>query len=416
MKCIIVGAGMGGLTAATALRQQGYEVVVYERVSELRPAGSGISVWSNGVKVLNSLGLGKEIAKVGGMMESMSYREAKEGETYVELGLQPLYTRVHQRAYPVARTQLQRILLEGAGEKNVHLSSAVVDYTVTPEGVSVTMADGRTDSGDFLVVADGTHSKLRNKICQKVIPRRYAGYVNWNGPVLMSEMTDYVDTDCWTQFVGDGKRVAMMPMGDGGKFYFYFDASPERGPDIPLPTASGYKAELREHFAGWHPAVQRLIDVVDESKIARAEIHDTDPLPTLIDPSGRALLIGDAAHATAPDLGQGGCQAMEDALVVALLLKKECGAGDVKPTAEELVRVVNQYQDIRAARVASLVLRARARAETTHALNGMPETEAWYVELKSETGERIINGLCKTIETMPDIINNVVDHLPEALP
>lgn len=164
-------------------------------------------------------------------------------------------------------------------------------------------------------------------------------------------------------------------MGDGEKFYFYFDCSPERGAAIPVPSPAQYKDELRGFFAGWHPAVQRLIDVVDPSIIARAEIHDTDPLPTLIDPSGRALLIGDAAHATAPDLGQGGCQAMEDAAVVALLVKQECGGGKGKPNAEALKRVVNQYQDLRAARVASLVLRARERAGTTHALNGMPETE-----------------------------------------
>lgn len=217
--------------------------------------------------------------------------------------------------------------------------------------------------------------------------------VNFRG-LTMFLAQEYVDTDCWTQFVGEGKRVAMMPvsiqrsflryiplilfpsqMGDGGKFYFYFDASPERGPDIPLPPPSSYKAELRQYFAGWHPAVQRLIDIVDVNLIARAEIHDTDPLPTLIDPSGRALLIGDAAHATAPDLGQGGCQAMEDALVIALLIKKECGGGTGTPSAESLVKVVNEYQEIRAARVASLVLRARSRAEMTHALNGMPETE-----------------------------------------
>ncbi|KAL8287333.1 hypothetical protein RQP46_003785 [Phenoliferia psychrophenolica] len=416
MKVIVVGAGIGGLTAATALRQQGCEVVIFERVSELRPAGSGISLWSNGVKVMNSLGLGKEVAKVGGLMESMSYRKHDDGETYVELGLEPLYKAVHQRAYPISRTQLQRILLEGAGPENLHLSSQVVDYTVTPDGVTVQLADGRTESCDFVVVADGTHSLLRNKICQKVIPRRYAGYVNWNGAVKMSEMKDFVDTDCWTQFVGDGKRVSMMPLGDGEKFYCFFDASPSRGPDIPIPTSSEYKAELRSHFSDWHPAIQRLIEVVDESIISRAEIHDTDPLPTLIDPSGRALLIGDAAHATAPDLGQGGCQAQEDAAVVALLIKKECGGGEGKPSAEALVRVVNQYQDLRAERVAKMVLKARTRGEMTHALNSMAETQAWYEELKTETGANIISGLTKTIEGMPAILKDAVANLPEALP
>lgn len=169
-----------------------------------------------------------------------------------------------------------------------------------------------------------------------------------------------------------------------GKFYFWFDASPP--PADPLPTASAYKSELRELFKDWHPAVQKLIEATDENTMARIEIHDTDPLPALTDPSGKVVLIGDAAHATAPDLGQGGCQALEDAFVLGQLSKKEGLVGADTPVTEAKLQAVGRgYVLSRHERVTSMVLRARKRAEVTHALNGMEETEGAY-EVASSTG------------------------------
>lgn len=161
-------------------------------------------------------------------------------------------------------------------------------------------------------------------------------------------------------------------MGDN-RFYFWFDASPPRAD--PLPTSSEYKAELRQQFQGWHPAVQKLIEEADETKMARIEIHDTDLLSILTDPSGRAILIGDAAHATAPDLGQGGCQALEDAFVLGQLCKTEGLVGSAAATPEKIQALAQGYVLSRHERVGSMVMRARKRAEITHALNGMEETE-----------------------------------------
>ena len=107
LKAIVIGAGIGGLTAGIALKQAGYEVEIYERTLKLRPAGAGISLWSNGVKVLNQLGLGKEIAAIGGEMNRMEYRSHQD-EPLNKVDLQPLFEKVGQRPYPVARRSEER--------------------------------------------------------------------------------------------------------------------------------------------------------------------------------------------------------------------------------------------------------------------------------------------------------------------
>ena len=125
LKAIVIGAGIGGLTAGIALRQVGYDVEIYDRVRELRPVGAGISLWSNGVKILNRLGLGDKLAAIGGQMNRMEYRHLS-GTLLNEISLQPLITEVGQRPYPVARRDLQNILLDAFAARVItrELSSA----------------------------------------------------------------------------------------------------------------------------------------------------------------------------------------------------------------------------------------------------------------------------------------------------
>ncbi|AYN96742.1 FAD-dependent urate hydroxylase HpxO [Pseudomonas sp. LTJR-52] len=379
---IIIGAGMGGLTAAIALQRAGHRVRLYERAAELAPVGAAISVWPNGVKVLEALGLGPDIAAVSGDMRSMSYRN-REGNLLTHFSLEPLYRDVGQPARPIARAALQRILLDAAGPERVSLGVSCEAVEQHADGVEVLLSDGRRERADLLIAADGTHSKLRNFVVNRAVSRNYCGYVNWNGRVAISP--DLGEPHEWAQYVGDHQRVSLMPMG-GDEFYFFFD--------VPLPAGtpndrSRYRNELTEHFAGWAAPVQRLIERLDPAGIARVEIHDTEPLKTLI--NKRVVLLGDAAHAMAPDLGQGGCQAMEDAWVLACCLTEH---------GNDLHQALPAYDAARVERVGSIVSRARKRAETTHG-HDPALTRSWYAELVQETGEGILAGLGKTIAGGP---------------
>lgn len=379
---LVIGAGMGGLTAALALQQSGHRVRVVDRVAELRPVGAAISVWSNGVKVLKALGIGDAVEDVSGRMNHMCYM-SRDGELLTDFSLQPLYDQVGQRACPIARAALQQLLLEAVGEDNVTLGLACSDYHADDSGVTARFADGSQRRADLIVIADGTHSKLRERALDRQVDRRYCGYVNWN--VRVPASADLAPLDHWVQYVGDHQRVSMMPMSgdaEAPEFYCFFD--------VPLPVGTpndpaGYRDELARHFAGWAAPVQRLIERFDPAAMARVEIHDIAPLATLIGP--RAAILGDAAHGMAPDLGQGGCQAMEDAWVLARTLDN--AAGDIP-------RALTAYDAARSERVGEIVARARKRAETTHGADPAA-TQAWYAELADEDGSHIMAGMSKTI-------------------
>lgn len=379
MKAIITGGGIGGLSTAIALKRCGIETEVYEAVKEIKPVGAAISIWPNGVKCLNWLGMKDEIGALGGRMESMAYREHLYGQTLTEFSLEPLVKSVGERPFPVARAALQDLLLETYGRSAVHFGQRVVKVQQDEHGVTAWFESGHVAHGDVLIAADGTHSVVRPQVLGYHTERRYAGYVNWNGLVAIDETI--APARQWTTYVGEGKRVSLMPVA-GNRFYFFFD--------VPLPKGlaqdrSSARADLQRYFQGWAAPVQKLIAQLDATTINRVEIHDIDPFEQLV--RGRVALLGDAAHSTTPDIGQGGCAAMEDAVVLAMALQTHSlGVEDA------LLR----YQERRAYRVKDLVLKARKRCDVTHGKE-MALTQDWYNELRRETGERIMAGIRETV-------------------
>lgn len=382
LKAVIIGAGIGGLTTGIAMKQAGYQVTIYDRATELRPAGAGISLWSNGVKVLNCLGLGDKLAAIGGEMNAMEYRSHTDQPlSYVDLG--PLFQRVGQRPYPVARTDLQGMLLAAFGPENVHLGMCCVGAEQDSQGATAIFANGDRVTGDLLVGADGIHSAVRTHVLGYSVERRYAHYVNWNG--LVNADPALCARDLWVIYVGDSKRASMMPVG-GDRFYYFFGAPMAEGTQVD-PTHR--RDELAKLFQGWPTPVQNLIQALDPEATNRLEIGDLDPLERLV--QGRIALLGDAAHATTPTLGQGGCQAMEDAEVLTrYLVTTNIGVADA----------LKRYEAARKERTTNLVLKARKRTGTIYGYE--PEaTQRWYNDLKQDPPAAVIDALAKVILAGP---------------
>ncbi len=378
LKAIIIGAGIGGLTTAIALKRAGYQIEVYDRVKELRPVGAGISLWSNGVKVMNWLGLGDEIHKIGGEMNRMTYL-SKENELLNDIDLLPLIDQVGQRPYPVSRSELQSMLLEQLGKEHVTLETKCIGAKEEGNQVTAIFEDGSTATGDVLIAADGVRSVLRNYVTQQKPEPRYADYVNWNG--LVDATPELADKHSWVIYVGDGKRASMMPVG-GDRFYYFFGVPMEKGTVV---EPQDRRDELAKLFQGWPEPVQNLIQQLNPLETNRLEIHDLDPLEKLA--RGRVVLVGDAGHATTPTLGQGGCQAMEDAEILCRYLVT---------TNISVEDALQRYEAARKERTARLVLKARQRADTIYGKE-MELTQQWYESLKEEEEEDVTNAIAKII-------------------
>ncbi|PNW57471.1 UNVERIFIED_CONTAM: monooxygenase [Euhalothece sp. KZN 001] len=378
LKVTIIGAGIGGLTTGIALKNIGYDVEIYERTRELRPAGAGISLWSNGIKVLNRLGLGEKVAAIGGEMNRMEYRSHTD-ERLSAIDLRPLVDRVGERPYPVARTDLQQMLRDAFGKDKLHLGCKCVGVEQDETSATAIFEDGDRVKSDLIISADGIHSTIREYVTGETVTPRFADYVNWNGLVAASD--DLCEADNWVIYVGEGKRASMMPVGDN-RFYFFFGCPMQQGTNVPPEDR---QKELKDIFAGWPQAVQNLIDRLNPLETNRLEIADLDPLDTLV--KGRVALLGDAGHATTPTLGQGGCQAIEDAEILSRYLVS---------TNISVSDALKRYEQARKDRVSQLVLKARQRTDTIY---GKDEnvTAAWYKQLEQESESNVIDALAKVI-------------------
>ncbi|MDE9409209.1 FAD-dependent urate hydroxylase HpxO [Acinetobacter nosocomialis] len=383
MNVVIIGAGMGGLTTGIALKKFGHQVRIFEQTEKILPVGAAISLWSNGVKCLNYLGLTEKIAKLGGQMDDLAYVDGLTGDLMTQFSLRPLIEEVGQRPYPVARADLQNMLMDEFGRDQIYLGKKMVSLEDKTDYVEVHFADGSSTQADLLIGADGTHSMTRAYVLGQQVQRRYAGYVNWNGLVDISE--DLAPAQQWTTYVGEGKRASLMPVADG-RFYFFLD--------VPLPVGlennrDEYKKLLKLYFADWCQPVQQLIERLDPQKTNRVEIHDIEPFTQFY--KGRVVILGDAAHSTTPDIGQGGCQAMEDAIYLARSLQiNTLGLEDA----------LRRYQNKRNERANELVLRARKRCDVTH-MKDETVTQAWYAELRREQGGHIMQGIISNIVGNP---------------
>ncbi|MBX3142617.1 MAG: FAD-dependent monooxygenase [Trueperaceae bacterium] len=345
MKIAVIGAGIGGLVAAVGLQRNGHDVVVYEQRDDPSPAGAGLTLFGNAFDALDMVGLGEVVRGVSsGAIGAMRAGQREPSGAWL-MTTPPAAVASLRSAH---RVELHRVLTEALQPGTLHVGTpALVSDTGSPE-VSV---DGRTERFDVVVVADGIRSRNRAALGLDT-GVRYAGYTAWRGVTGAPVALGGEAGETW----GRGRVFGVVPLPDERVYWFATLSTPA---NTVFPNE--HEAVL-SHFAKWHAPIRACIDATPPDQLLRHDIHDLAKLPTSFR-RGRTVLLGDAAHAMTPNLGQGAGQAIEDAVTLALLLD---GA-----RADIVEERLDRYAEVRRRRTVQVWQRSRFAgriAQTAHPL------------------------------------------------
>ncbi|WP_405532597.1 FAD-dependent oxidoreductase [Streptomyces avidinii] len=347
---VVVGAGIGGLTAAVALHRRGWHVTVCERAPEPPVTGAGIGLAPNALRALGAIGIDVTRAVGGAVPATMGVRRP-DGQWLTRVGTADMATRYGVAPLAVPRPALTATLAAALPPGALRYGTEVAGVDDAEGRASVRTAAGPDLPCDLVVAADGIHSPLRRAYFPAHPGLHYIGETAWRALVDAPDLRIPAMSETW----GRGERFGVTPLADG-RYYLYATAV------VPADTRfADPRTELRQRFGAWHDPIPALLDRVarlDPADVLRNDLYDlAGPLPRLH--HGRIAWLGDAAHAMAPNLGQGGCQAIEDAVVLAHLLPAGRG-GCVGETADPAVAAaLAAYTAARRDRTDAVRLRAR---------------------------------------------------------
>lgn len=293
---VIAGGGVGGLTAAIALGRRGHHVRLYERTETFVEAGAGLSLWPNALAALDRLGLEDQILSEGQWEDEGNIRSPSGAEL----------RKVENSNLIILRATLQRRLLAEANGTPIALGARAVRVTSPPSRPTLHLDDGRSAEADLVIGADGIRSAVRQAVAPSEPPPRYSGLCAWRAVVRAPGLV----RNAWLT-VGRGLQLMVAPLPDGDVYW-----SPlVRLPEGAWEGITSPREFLLSRFGAWHEPIPSLLALTPEEAILPTPVYFRPP-PTWLS-RGRVVLIGDAAHPMTPDLGQGACQAIEDAVVLA---------------------------------------------------------------------------------------------------
>ncbi|WP_226593063.1 FAD-dependent monooxygenase [Microseira wollei] len=344
LKAIIIGGGIGGLTCARACLDAGIEVELYEKrdLDSMLSGPGGIFIQRNAMRIYEQLWEGRILQHLyerGGKILKGGFFSDKGTLLYLN---SPEFVKAEDLGVCLLRPELQHILYNALPEGTVRTNAAFADFCQTPDGIQVLFADGREAWGDVLIGADGLYSKVRSRLegKEQSEPPIYSGMCCWRGWFYKKDLP-LDERYTWAELWGCGNRFGYFDVG-GGRFAFYgFSNTAAGGND---EAVGGAKKALQALFSSYADPIPAIIETLDEQSIYRDDIFDREPKGMQWG-RGRVTLIGDAAHPVQPNLGQGGCMAIEDCfeLVKYLIVGQETG--------EDISARLRQFEQSRSQRV-----------------------------------------------------------------
>ncbi len=364
----IVGAGIGGLTAAVALLRAGHYVTVLEQARALGELGAGLQIAANGSRVLRALDLEEPMREV---ICEAEWKEVRVWSTGVTRKLFDLGADSRDRFgapyWFVHRGDFHRVLRETVTRLKpdaIRAGARVEGYEETGDGISLRLADGSRHGCDILIGADGVHSAIRTQMFES--PKaNFSGLVAWRGLIEMTRLPEDLRRPVGTNWVGPHGHVVTYPL-QSGRVLNFVGVVEDPAWRIESWSAEGSREECAGRFEGWHPYVQAMIAAIEQP--FKWALVGREPLPRWS--IGRATLLGDACHPTLPFLAQGANMAIEDAMLIARCLE-HFGA--------DPARALKRYEELRVERCTRIVQGSAANTDRFHnpVLADAAEAEAY---------------------------------------
>lgn len=327
MHAVVVGAGIGGVATAVGLGQRGWSVTLLEREPVLGEAGAALLLWPNAIRALRFLRASDTVEAVGMTSQTGGIR-TDTGRWLTQLNARRIAERLGAPILAVHRADLHAALV-----------AALPDNVTVRTGVTVTSLDGL--DADLLIGADGIGSTIRQTYAPEV-KLRDSGQVGWRAMVPQTAAPPLLSQA--GESLGRGWRFGCTSVGARGAYWYVSAPGPLR-----TGTPAEQLAELRTVFANWHEPIPALLAATDPADLLHHPLEDLNPVSPM-QFGEHIALVGDAAHAMTPNLGQGACQALEDAATLAALLDRDLG----QPLPQTLI----QYDALRRPRVARIVARS----------------------------------------------------------
>ncbi|MFZ2737274.1 MAG: FAD-dependent monooxygenase [Burkholderiaceae bacterium] len=355
MKVLIAGGGIGGLTAALALQQQGFTVEVLEQAAELREVGAGVQLSPNATRTLHHLGLSQDLKAVACVASGKRIRMWNTGQSWTlfDLGAHAIERYGHPYV-TVQRGDLQTLLAK-AVQKNqpdsIRLAAKCVGLTQNEQQVQVQLESGETLTADVLIGADGVHSKIRAALFGDDAAV-FAGCRAWRGVIPAAELPPHLCTPQAFNWVGPGAHVIHYPLRSGELINFVGIVERDEW-QVESWTQQGTVQDCLQDFAGWHDDVQTFIRALKQP--FKWALMQREPMRHWS--QGRVSLLGDAAHPTLPMLASGAAMAIEDGLVLARCLQAD---------ASDIPAALQRFEKTRLERTSRVVRGSTDAAKRFH--------------------------------------------------
>ncbi|MGH3366826.1 MAG: FAD-dependent oxidoreductase [Nocardioidaceae bacterium] len=342
LRVAVLGGGIGGLSAALALHQRGFEVAVYEQAPALGEIGAGVFLTPNSIRQLQRLGVGSAVEEYGARIGAGSQYFRHDGTAVAPI----LTTDSHgwNAVFGMHRADLITILAARLPVEVVHTGRQADAFDQDADGARVSFTDGSVAEADVVVAADGIHSVLQRYVVEPSRPV-HSGSVAYRG-LVPHERVPAWPTDQSRLWMGEGKHFLVYPVRRG-ELVNYVGFVPTDAQMKESWSAAGDPVVLAREFAGWDTRVEHLLDQVEVTY--RWGLYDREPLSSWT--LGRLTLLGDAAHPMLPHLGQGANQSIEDAIALAAVLSRV----DAMQVSEALLR----YERVRRERTSEIQRGAR---------------------------------------------------------